>query len=170
MDLPAFEHRHLVTLEETNALGNVYFTHYLRWQGQCRELFLRTRAPEVLAELGERTLLVTTHCSCDYYAELHAFDEVLIRMRVGEVLQNRLTLLFEYLRAGQPIARGKQGLAWFTRDGDRPRPRPVPATLITAVAAAVAAYQRNGIPPETSPSGGGAHNPTEEDKDGRTIT
>src|SRR5215472_11630046 len=112
-----YEYRHVVTLEETNALGNVYFSNHLRWQGQCRERFLRDQAPFIFRELDHSHALVTTRCSCEYFAELFAFDEIVIRMRVGEVVQNRLTLAFDYLRsrdgAEEPVARGEQQLAWL---------------------------------------------------------
>ncbi len=46
-----YEYRHLVGFEETNLVGNVYYVNYLRWQGRCREMFLRDRAPDVLADI-----------------------------------------------------------------------------------------------------------------------
>jgi hypothetical protein len=44
-------YRHTVSFEETNVVGNVYFTRHLSWQGRCRELFFRDYAPEILDEL-----------------------------------------------------------------------------------------------------------------------
>ena len=134
---PAFEYPHVVTLEETNLLGNVYFAHYLRWQGHCRELFLRRYAPKVFEELDREHALVTTRCSCEYLAELVAFDPVVVRMRAGEVLPNRLTLLFDYVRTAdgreELVARGEQQLAWLSREGERFVPRPVPNELLEAI-------------------------------------
>src|SRR4029079_452128 len=49
----AYEYRHVVTFEDTNLLGNVYYVNYLSWQGRCRELFLRDHAPSILAQLRE---------------------------------------------------------------------------------------------------------------------
>ena len=66
---------HVVTFEETNLVGNVYFVNHVRWQGHCRELFLRQRAPGVLAQLAEGLALVTTSCSCQYFAELKALPQ-----------------------------------------------------------------------------------------------
>ncbi|MDI5903918.1 acyl-CoA thioesterase, partial [Streptomyces sp. 12257] len=48
-----FEYRHTVGFEETNLVGNVYYVNYLRWQGRCRELFLKQKAPAVLADVQE---------------------------------------------------------------------------------------------------------------------
>lgn len=48
--------QHLVTFDETNLVGNVYFAHYLRWQGHCRERFLADHAPGVLAAFSRQTV------------------------------------------------------------------------------------------------------------------
>src|SRR5215471_6038035 len=92
----AYEYQHIVGFEETNLVGNVYYVNHLRWQGRCRELFLRDHAPEILAELRRGLSLVTTRCACDYLAEVSAFAEVIVRMRLGLLTQSRITLLFEY--------------------------------------------------------------------------
>jgi len=135
----AYEYRHLVGFEETNLVGNVYYVNHLRWQGRCRELFLRDHAPEVLAELSNGLALATVRCSCEYLAELEAFDAVIVRMRLGEVAQNRMTLLFEYWRdspSGEElVARGEQQIACMHRKGATGRavPTPVPAALREAL-------------------------------------
>jgi enediyne core biosynthesis thioesterase len=132
-----YEYEHVVTLEETNLLGNVYFAHYLRWQGHCREHFLREHAPEIFDELDREHALVTTRCSCEYLAELVAFDHVVVRMGLGRVVQNRLELLFEYWRKSDEdeelVARGAQELAWLIRQGERFVPRRVPEPLLEAI-------------------------------------
>ena len=133
----AFEYRHVVGFEETNLVGNVYYVNHLRWQGRCREMFLREHCPEILEALAEGLALVTTRCSCEYYSELSPFDEVLVRMRLQEIAQNRVTMLFEYLRLGaggeELVARGEQQIACMRRDGNRLAPTPVPEELREAL-------------------------------------
>jgi len=135
----AYEYRHIVGFEETNLVGNVYYTNHLKWQGRVREMFLRDHAPDVLAELSRGLALATLRVSCEYYAELAAFDEVIIRMRLGELAQNRITMLYEYWRrAGsgeELIARGEQQVACLKREGERLAPTPVPASLREALRA-----------------------------------
>ena len=138
MPPPAFEHRHVVGFEETNLVGNVYYVNHLRWQGRCREMFLQENAPEILEELKNGLALATVRCSCDYLAELEAFDTVVLRMRLGEVVQNRLTLLFEYWReaAGghqELVARGEQQIACMRRENGGTVPTPIPAALREAL-------------------------------------
>ena len=133
----AYEYRHLVGFEETNLVGNVYYVNHLRWQGRCREMFLRDHAPEMLAELSRGLALATVRCSCEYLAELEAFDSIVVRMRLGDVAQNRLTLLFEYWRQGEAgeelVARGEQQIACMRREGERLVPAPVPEALREAL-------------------------------------
>jgi enediyne biosynthesis thioesterase len=135
----AFEYVHVVGFEETNLVGNVYYANHVRWQGRCRELFLREHAPAVLAQLADGLALVTTRVSCDYLAELHAFDEIRIRMRLAELGPGRLTMRFEYWRAGEReelVARGDQQVVCMRRaDGAAGRfaVTPVPDALRQAL-------------------------------------
>ena len=133
----AYEYRHIVGFEETNLVGNVYYVNHLRWQGRCREMFLRDHAPSVLEALAQDLCLVTTRCACDYLAELSAFDEIIVRMRLGALTQSRLTLLFEYWRLApggeELVSRGEQQIACLRRDGDHLVPTPVPEALREAL-------------------------------------
>ena len=133
----AYEYRHVVGLEETNLLGNVYYVNHLRWQGRCREMFLRDNAPEVLTEVSQGLSLVTTRVSCEYLGELSAFDEVVIRMRLREVVLNRVSMIFEYWRKigeiEELIARGEQQVACVRKDGKRILPAPIPNALQKAI-------------------------------------
>jgi enediyne core biosynthesis thioesterase len=133
-----YEYRHLVGFQETNLVGNVYYTNHLAWQGRCREMFLRDHAPDVIPELSRGLALATVRCSCEYFAELAAFEEVLVRMRLAELVQNRIGLAFEYWRkkggVEELVARGEQQVACMRREGERLVPTPVPPSLRTALA------------------------------------
>ena len=137
MGLRAYEYRLVVGFEETNLVGNVYFVNHLRWQGKCREMFLRDHAPGVLAELSQSLAVATVRCSCEYFAELEAFDEVVVRMRLGGAAQNRLTLLFDYFRVTDDgeelVARGEQQVACMRREGRATVATPIPAELREAL-------------------------------------
>jgi enediyne biosynthesis thioesterase len=133
----SYEYRHIVGFEETNLVGNVYYVNYLRWQGRCREMFLRDHVPEVLDELTRGLHLVTTRVTCDFLAELFAFDQVIVRMRLETVVQNRIMMTFEYWRstpAGEElVARGEQGAACMRQEGARLVPTPIPEALREAL-------------------------------------
>jgi enediyne biosynthesis thioesterase len=132
-----YEYRHIVGFEETNLVGNVYYVNHLRWQGRCRELFLRDHAPELAADLANGFSLVTTRCSCDYLGELAPFDEIVVRMWLARMRQNRIDLRFEYWRrngaAEELVARGEQQVACMRREGGRLLAAPVPERLRQAL-------------------------------------
>lgn len=133
-----FDLEHLVTFEDTNVVGNVYYVNHLRWQGQCRERFLHEHAPGVVDALGGGLALVTTRCSCEYFAELFPFDRVVVRMSLGAVQQNRVQMRFDYVRQGDPpelIARGEQEIAVMARTKAGLRAAPLPPDLREALGA-----------------------------------
>lgn len=133
----AYEYRHTVAFEETNLVGNVYYVNHMRWQGRCREMFLKEHSPDTLTALRSGLILLTTFCSCEYMSEISAFDEIVIRMRLGSLTQNRMTLLFEYFRIGEDseslCARGEQRIACMRKDGDSIAPAALPESLERAL-------------------------------------
>jgi enediyne biosynthesis thioesterase len=136
--MKAYKYRHVVGFEETSLVGNVYYVHYLHWQGRAREMFLREHAPEILNELEGGLALITLECSCQYLDELRAFDEIVVCMYLWAMTQNRIAMRFEYWREGarrQLVARGKQEIACMRRQESGLVPAPIPEALQEALAA-----------------------------------
>jgi enediyne biosynthesis thioesterase len=137
-----YEYRHIVGLEETNLVGNVYFVNHIRWQGRCREMFLKDHAPGVMQRLLEDLCLVTVSCACNYLSELTALDEISIRLYLENLMQNRIALRFEYWRINRGldelVAEGRQEIACMRRIGGGPaatlEAESVPAELRRALA------------------------------------
>ncbi|MEM7164122.1 MAG: acyl-CoA thioesterase [Planctomycetota bacterium] len=133
----SYEYAHTVGFEETNFVGNVYYANHLRWQGRCREMFLRDKSPGVLAELQNGLAFITTRCSCEYFAELEPFDEIVIRMTLLEHVQNRVTMGFDYIRlrdgGEELVARGEQQIASMRRSATGLTPEAVPTELRDAL-------------------------------------
>lgn len=134
---PYFEYRHIVGLDETNVVGNVYYAHFVRWQGRCRELFLREHVPGLIAELGDGLKIFTLTCSCEYLAEVFAFDEIAVRMGLAELTQTQVAFTFDYVRlsgaAHELVARGQQRvLCMRAGDGDL-KPARVPPSFRQAL-------------------------------------
>jgi enediyne biosynthesis thioesterase len=134
-----FEYRHTVGFEETNLVGNVYYVNYLRWQGRCREMFLKLQAPDVLAEVQDDLKLFTLTVDCEFFAEITAFDELSIRMRLVDLAQTQLEFSFDYVRldgdGGETlVARGRQRVACMRGPNTRTVPSLVPESLTRALA------------------------------------
>jgi enediyne core biosynthesis thioesterase len=135
----SYEYRHRVCLEETNVVGNVYYTHYIRWQGHCREMFLHDHTPQLLRELGRGFAIATTCVSCTYYQELSAFDEVVVRMSGTTMTPSRLTMSFHYYRVSPDghemlVAVGRQEVVCVRRNAESIEPVSLPESLEAAVA------------------------------------
>src|SRR5919198_1577860 len=133
-----FEYLHTVGFEETNIVGNVYYVNYLRWQGRCREMFLKERAPDVLADLRVDLKLFTLKVDCEFFAEITAFDELSIRMRLVDLAQTQLEFSFDYVRLGAGgdealVARGRQRVACMRGPNTRTVPARVPEALVRAL-------------------------------------
>jgi enediyne core biosynthesis thioesterase len=134
-----FEYRHTVGFEDTNIVGNVYYTHYLQWQGRCREMFLKQRAPEILAELRDDLKLFTLKVDCEFFAEVTAFDEISIRMHLIDIAQTQLEFGFDYVRLAPGgdetlVARGRQRVACMRGPNNATVPARVPESLRHALA------------------------------------
>lgn len=133
-----YEYRHIVGFEETNLVGNVYYVNYLRWQGRCREMFLKEKAPTVLDEVRDDLKLFTLKVDCEFFSEITAFDELSIRMRLEELTQTQVQFAFDYVQVtgGQEnvVARGRQRIACMRGPNTATVPTRVPADLRAALA------------------------------------
>ena len=134
---PYYEYRHLVGFEETNLVGNVYYVNYLRWQGRCREMFLRDRAPEIIADIRNDLKLFTLKVDCEFISEITAFDELSIRMRLEDLTQTQIGFAFDYVKVTQGVevlvARGRQRVACMRGPNSDTRPAKVPEALRKAL-------------------------------------
>jgi enediyne core biosynthesis thioesterase len=149
-----YSYRHTISFEETNVVGNVYFTRHVSWQGRCRELFLRQYAPEILDDLKRELRLVTLNVSCEYFAEVHAFDEVEIQMWLENLRRHRIKLGFDYLlqRAGSEVlvARGFQEIGCMRQTADGLVPSAVPSGLAVTLAEFKCEGNANAQPADTA--------------------
>ncbi|PSL52760.1 enediyne biosynthesis thioesterase [Saccharothrix carnea] len=133
-----YEIRHTVGFEETNLVGNVYYVNYLRWQGRCREMFLKENAPSVLRDLQDDLKLFTLKVECEFFSEITLFDELSVRMRLEELTQTQIQFSFDYVKVtdGQEllVAKGRQRIACMRGPNTNTVPSRVPDDLRKALA------------------------------------
>ncbi|MFD9894004.1 acyl-CoA thioesterase [Amycolatopsis sp. NPDC059027] len=133
-----YEIRHTVGFEETNLVGNVYYVNYVRWQGRCREMFLKEKAPAVLEEVRQDLKLFTLKVECEFFAEITAFDELSIRLRLEELTQTQIQFTFDYVHLTDEgerlVARGRQRIACMRGPNTNTVPSRVPEQLRAALA------------------------------------
>ncbi|HEU5134118.1 MAG TPA: acyl-CoA thioesterase [Steroidobacteraceae bacterium] len=116
-----FEYRLHVGFQETNVVGNVYFANYFLWQGKCREDFIRHYAPGVLTEFKRGYGMITRESACVFHEEAFAFDGILIRMGLDQLMRTGIVMTFDYYRERENgddegelklLARGRQTALW----------------------------------------------------------
>jgi enediyne core biosynthesis thioesterase len=139
-----YEYRHTVGFEDTNLVGNVYFANFIKWQGRCREFFLKDNCPEILDEITTNDLaLITLNCSCEFIGELKAFDEVIIEMMLLETVKNRVKMLFEYYKVSDIqktiVATGIHEIGCFRREHNTLQITAIPTGLVESLEA----YKKN---------------------------
>ena len=132
-----YEIRHVVGFEETNLVGNVYYVNYLRWQGRCREMFLRDEAPGVLREVQDDLKLFTLKVECEFFSELAVFDELAIRMTLVDLGPSRIEFSFDYVKVdgGEEtlVGRGRQKIVCMRGPNQATVPTRVPEELVRAL-------------------------------------
>jgi enediyne core biosynthesis thioesterase len=132
-----YEYRHVVGFDETDLVGNVYHVNYGRWQYRCREMFLLEHTPDLLDELYGNLTLFTVKSECEYFAEISAFDEVSVRMRLAEMAPTHIGLAFDFVRlrdgVEQLVARGRQQVACLRGVNGDTAPARVPPPLEEAL-------------------------------------
>jgi len=110
------------TLEDSNSVGNIYYSNYSRWQGVVRDNFFYNLAPEYFRGIGEMGELITTKVKVQHLREAMPFDKILITMNIIEVGQSGAELSFNYFKVeeGQNIklAIGSQTVIWAKKSSD----------------------------------------------------
>jgi enediyne core biosynthesis thioesterase len=139
----AYVYRPDITFDDTNVVGNVYFANFIRWQGACREMFLKQHAPEVLRTVTDGKLILhTTSVSCDYSdpVGVSVTDSIAVEMTLAHLRGGRMTVAFDYERESpdglvprQRIASGKQAICCKRPSPDGPVPTVFPVELLLAL-------------------------------------
>jgi len=110
----------VVSFQDTNLVGNVYFSQYFGWQGKCREHFLKDHAPNVLDYFKAGFGMVTKDSECRFVREAFVFDHILIEMFLEDLSRVGVRMRFDYYRQGPEgkllLAQGSQAVAWVNSD------------------------------------------------------
>ena len=106
-----YEYRHVVSVDETNLVGNVYQANYMRWLGRCREMFLREHGPVVLGKLRGDLELSPIEPESGNLAEISPLDIISVRMRLDRTTSTRIDFAFDCVR----IREGEEALVGQSR-------------------------------------------------------
>jgi YbgC/YbaW family acyl-CoA thioester hydrolase len=100
----------LPTYEDTNSVGNIYFSNYLRWVGKARELFFHACMPDF--DLNTTDFYVLTRSiRHDFRREAREFEPVVVRIKISHYNRKFVTLVHEVQSETRGLlGRGEQSL------------------------------------------------------------
>ncbi len=127
-----YEYRHLVTFDDTNSVGNVYFARFFQWMGSCREVITAEHYPELVDDIKRGFGFATEFAHIDFIHECFLFDRILIKMTVTDLSRTRLEFGFEFMNEDKDIllAKGSQAVVWVN---PQHRPSLMPDKLYDSV-------------------------------------
>jgi len=100
---PTYDYRKIITLGDTNALGNVYFAEYFVMQGATREQWVRECVPDGLDHLRRGLVLSTKSAHCEYRKPFYPFDITLCRMHFENLRRVSVKLVFEVFEESSAV-------------------------------------------------------------------
>jgi acyl-CoA thioesterase FadM len=130
--IPVSQQVFSTSLQDSNLVGNLYFSNYSAWQGRLRDRFLHDIAPECfdLPKLGAQPecLFFSTH----HLREAMPFDNIKVQMSVKTMFEGALDLWFDYYRVDmmgthEKLAVGEHRVALVSTSQNLPEVVPWPS-------------------------------------------
>ncbi|RAL26962.1 type I polyketide synthase [Thermoflavimicrobium daqui] len=111
----------ITSLEESNLVGNIYFSNYTIWQGKVRDQFFYQLAPELFQGTGEQGEWIALNTHIQHLREAMPFDTIEVEMSLAKRYEYGVKLFFEYYKLAsdgqkQKLAFGEQDIVWIKRD------------------------------------------------------
>lgn len=133
-----FEHKHTVYFNETNAMGGVvYYSNYIKWQGETREAFFIETVTEwnlVMQEVAKGNVNMLTTEEYSHFIQ-HAFfgDEIIIKIHAEEIKRFSFKIIFKMTKNSSDtvIYEGWQRVAFDDFKGNFvPIPKPMLRSIL----------------------------------------
>lgn len=122
------------TLEDSNIVGNIYFSRFAEWQARLRDLYVHSVMPQAFADRHHEFLCVSS--TLDFLRDMMPFDRVTVKMSLEALHECGVTLRYQYVREaeGRPpekLASGTHRALWVSRADGAVRATPLPHPLRT---------------------------------------
>jgi len=109
----------VITIGETNILGNMYFLNFFKMQGVCRELFVKDAVEDGLKTIEQGVVLITKNAYCDFLKSFNLFENVLVKLSAYNLKNASTYLRFEFFEEESMELRGagSQHIVFSNSDG-----------------------------------------------------
>jgi enediyne polyketide synthase len=109
------------SIDDGNAVGNIYFSNYYNWQASLIDLFMLNQFSDYFVK-SKGTEYISLECSVDHLLEAMPFEEIVVNMYLLELFENGITFFFEYFIKGNEsnikIATGINTIIFAKRDSN----------------------------------------------------
>ncbi|MCI5158387.1 MAG: hypothetical protein D3906_08075, partial [Candidatus Electrothrix sp. AUS1_2] len=111
------QQRFLTSREDSNLIGNIYFSNYYVWQARVRDQYLATGLPQTASPNADRDF-VCVHAEVHHLQEAVPFDIIEVSMYLYKLFQEGFVAYFEYYTVDEQgvrlrkLAHGQHGVVW----------------------------------------------------------
>ena len=104
------------TIEDSNLVGNIYFSNYAKWLGRTNDLYFYKLIPEYYKGGDEEFICLS--CDIDYLSEAMPFDKILVKMYLETLYQGGADFHFEFYliennQKRRKLAYARYNAAWM---------------------------------------------------------
>ncbi|MEW5894577.1 MAG: SDR family NAD(P)-dependent oxidoreductase [Candidatus Omnitrophota bacterium] len=133
-----YKKRFETSFEDSNLVGNIYFSNYAKWLGRVFDHFIYTHAPEIViskgAANGEFTCI---KCEINNLNEAMPFDEIQVYMRLDSLYQNGVDFDFDFYLVKdsmkKKLAYARAEFLWTVRTGSNVLAKKMPDKIFSYI-------------------------------------
>jgi acyl-CoA thioesterase FadM len=113
-----FQQRVVTSREDSNLVGNIYFSHYYTWQARVRDHYLATQLPDISLQ-NPGGDFVCVHAEVHHLQEAMPYEIIEVSMYLYELFAEGFALYFEYYSISEhgvrlrKLAHGEHSAVWI---------------------------------------------------------
>ncbi|MCI5166166.1 MAG: SDR family NAD(P)-dependent oxidoreductase [Candidatus Electrothrix sp. GM3_4] len=115
-----FQQQFLTSQEDSNLVGNIYFSNYYSWQARVRDQYIATKLPNISSRnfFGD---FVCVYAEVYHLQEAMPFEIIEVSMYLYECFSEGFTLYFEYYSVNEygarlrKLAHGEHSAVWVLK-------------------------------------------------------
>ena len=120
-------------LEESNLVGNIYFSNYSSWLGKTRDSYFHKMAPDAMS-IHSGGEMFCIHSYVNHLRELMPFEQVMVQMKLKSFTATGGVLYFEFFKfsdgqKNEKLAYGEHEFVWAQKSRDGWVASPMPESL-----------------------------------------
>lgn len=94
------QQRFQTSREDSNLVGNIYFSNYYNWQARVRDSYLATKFSDVSSQYPDNDF-VCVHAEVHHLQEAVPFETIEVSMYLYKVFKEGFVVYFEYHTVGE---------------------------------------------------------------------